>query len=85
MHLDLTDDETVALLNLLTETIEGDRYPYRRASAGCGHPGEVRASGTAAAPGGPPGKTLGEGRAGRDNLTILARPKEIPAPSVALM
>jgi hypothetical protein len=27
MHLDLTDDETVALLNLLTETIENDRYP----------------------------------------------------------
>jgi hypothetical protein len=27
MHLELTDDETVALLNLLTETIENDRYP----------------------------------------------------------
>jgi hypothetical protein len=26
-HLDLTDDETAALLGLLTETIEGDRYP----------------------------------------------------------
>ncbi len=27
MHLDLNDDETLALLNLLTETIEEDRYP----------------------------------------------------------
>ena len=27
MQLDLTDAETLALLNLLTETIEGDRYP----------------------------------------------------------
>jgi hypothetical protein len=27
MHLDLTDDETFALLNLLTETIENDRFP----------------------------------------------------------
>ena len=27
MHLDLTDEETFALLNLLTETIENDRYP----------------------------------------------------------
>ena len=27
MHLDLIDDETRALLNLLTETIENDRYP----------------------------------------------------------
>jgi len=27
MHLDLSDEETFALLNLLTETIENDRYP----------------------------------------------------------
>jgi len=27
MILDLSDEETRALLNLLTETIEGDRYP----------------------------------------------------------
>jgi len=27
MHLDLTDEETLALLNLLTETIEADRFP----------------------------------------------------------
>jgi len=27
MHLDLTDEETLALLNLLIETIEADRYP----------------------------------------------------------
>ena len=27
MHLDLTDEETLALLNLLVETIEADRYP----------------------------------------------------------
>jgi hypothetical protein len=28
MHLDLTDEETRALLNLLVETIEADRYPF---------------------------------------------------------
>ena len=28
MHLDLTGEETLALLNLLVETIEADRYPY---------------------------------------------------------
>jgi hypothetical protein len=27
MHLDLTDDEARALLNLLIDVIEGDRYP----------------------------------------------------------
>ena len=27
MHLDLTDEETFARLNLLTVTIEADRYP----------------------------------------------------------
>jgi hypothetical protein len=27
MQLDLTDEETLALLNLLTETIETDHYP----------------------------------------------------------
>jgi hypothetical protein len=27
MHLDLSDEETLALLNLLTRTIENDRYP----------------------------------------------------------
>ena len=27
MHLDLTDEETLALLNLLIDTIEADRYP----------------------------------------------------------
>ena len=35
MRLDLTDEETLALLNLLTETIENDRYPPSR----CGPPG----------------------------------------------
>ena len=33
MHLDLTDEETRALLNLLTDAVEADRYPCRR---GCG-------------------------------------------------
>ena len=28
MHLDLTDEETLALLNLLVEAIEADRYPF---------------------------------------------------------
>jgi hypothetical protein len=28
MQLDLTDEEMLALLNLLTETIEADRYPF---------------------------------------------------------
>jgi len=28
MHLDLDDEETLALLNLLTEAIENDRYPF---------------------------------------------------------
>ena len=28
MQLDLTDEETRALLNLLMETIEADRYPF---------------------------------------------------------
>jgi len=28
MHLDLTDEETFARLNLLTVTIEADRYPH---------------------------------------------------------
>ena len=27
MHLDLSDEETLALLNLLIDTIENDRYP----------------------------------------------------------
>ena len=36
MHLDLTDAESLALLNLQTETIENDRYPSRRASRPCG-------------------------------------------------
>jgi hypothetical protein len=27
MHLDLSDEETLALLNLLTQTIDNDRYP----------------------------------------------------------
>jgi hypothetical protein len=27
MHLDLTDAETLALLNLLIDSIEADRYP----------------------------------------------------------
>ena len=35
MHLDLTEEETFTLLNLLTETIENDRYPLSR----CGPPG----------------------------------------------
>jgi hypothetical protein len=28
MQLELTDEETSALLNLLTETIKNDRYPF---------------------------------------------------------
>ena len=28
MQLDLNDEETLALLNFLTETIESDRYPF---------------------------------------------------------
>ena len=32
MQLDLDDVETRALLNLLVEAIEADRYPFRRAS-----------------------------------------------------
>jgi hypothetical protein len=28
MQLELTDEEAAALLNLLTETIESDRYPF---------------------------------------------------------
>jgi len=28
MHLDLSDAETLALLDVLIETIENDRYPY---------------------------------------------------------
>ena len=28
--LDRTDEETLALLNLLVDTIEADRYPYSR-------------------------------------------------------
>jgi hypothetical protein len=28
MQLDLTDEETLALLNLLVEEIEADRYPF---------------------------------------------------------
>jgi hypothetical protein len=27
MHLDLSDDETAALARLLSDTIDGDRYP----------------------------------------------------------
>jgi hypothetical protein len=27
MHIDLIDDETFALVNLLTQTIKNDRYP----------------------------------------------------------
>ena len=30
MQLDLTDKETFALLNLLVDTIEADRYPMPR-------------------------------------------------------
>ena len=33
MRLDLTDEETFALLNLLVDTIEADRYPMSRAKA----------------------------------------------------
>jgi len=40
MHLDLTDAETLALLNLLVETIEADRYPYspRKIGGQCPRP-----------------------------------------------
>jgi len=34
MHLDLTDAETLALLNLLVETIEADRLPVLTAYPG---------------------------------------------------
>jgi hypothetical protein len=48
MHLDLTDDETVALLP--TETIEADLLPAIAAHPqAVAHPGEVRANGTGAA------------------------------------
>ena len=41
MHLDLSDDETLALLNLLTETIEADRYQFSpRIRDASWHPGE---------------------------------------------
>jgi hypothetical protein len=37
MQLDLTDEEMLALLNLLTETIETDRYPFsQRIRSLCG-------------------------------------------------
>jgi len=40
-HLDLSDDETLALLNLLTETIEADRYQFSpRIRDASWHPGE---------------------------------------------
>jgi len=47
MRLDLTDEETFALLNLLVDAIEGDRYPMsprirllREILAKCGKVGE---------------------------------------------
>ena len=44
MRFDLTDDETFALLNLLTETIETDRYPAVASHPDLtGHPREIRA------------------------------------------
>jgi hypothetical protein len=74
MQLVLIDDETVALLR--TETIEADLLPAIAAR----HPGEVRANGTGVAATGQDRqqRTLGEGRAGRDNLAILDQAKEIP-------
>jgi hypothetical protein len=52
MQLDLTHEETLALLNLLTETIEADRYPLSpRIFDAPRHPGEVRADGTGATSG----------------------------------
>jgi hypothetical protein len=50
MHLDLTEEETFALLNLLTETIENDRYPLSTHIRTLRkHPRQVRADGADAA------------------------------------
>jgi hypothetical protein len=58
MQLDLTDEETLALLNLLTEAIEGDRYPYSpRGPDLARHPRKVRADGAGAATAGPAADT----------------------------
>ena len=47
MRLDLTDEETLAPLNLLTETIENDRYPlFTENPDAARHPDEVRADGS---------------------------------------
>jgi hypothetical protein len=78
MHLELTDDETAALLNLLTQ---------RSLTAVTAHP---QAAGSVAkfGPMGPalpaarlPKQDASRGRAGRDDLVILAQAKEIPGQS----
>jgi len=82
MQLDLMDEEASALRKLLADAIEYDRYPMsprvqalRRILAKLEpiaprrHRPECQR------------KTLGEGRAGRDNLAILDQAKEIPAQS----
>jgi hypothetical protein len=49
MRLDLTDEETRALLNLLVETIEADKFPMGAARPDIArHPCQVRADGSAA-------------------------------------
>jgi hypothetical protein len=49
MQLDLDDDETLALLNLLVEVIEADRYTVSPRIRIATDPGEVRTHGPSAA------------------------------------
>jgi hypothetical protein len=49
MQLELTDEETFALLNLLVETIEADKFPLSAARSDLArHPRQVRADGPGA-------------------------------------
>ena len=80
IRLDLTDDETAALLNLLTETIENDRYPASpRIRRVRGILAKLGPMGPAPPPARPPTQDASRGRAGRD--VILAQAKEIPGQS----
>ena len=88
MHPDLIDDETLALLNLLTETIENDRYPLSPSHPhALQHPSEVRPDGTGATANRPTSDTRrpSEGRADRNGLAILSLAKGIPPQSVAFV
>jgi hypothetical protein len=85
MRFDLTDEESSALRKLLVDAIEFDRYPL---SPRVQTLRRILAEFEPIAPHRRPDrrrKTLGEGRAGRDNLVILAQAKEIPAQSVAFV